>query len=383
MKSFYFYGHGGSHNHGCEALLTSISQLIRARYPKADIYVSTLDESADKMFISESFTYYEDKEVISKPLKYFFAALRKFLALNTAEAWYTYRNFKRSLRHINVETCFISIGGDNYCCEKPSWLYYMNSLIDKKGHKRVLLGCTIEEKWLNKEMVNDLEGYSLITARDQISFKSLKKSLHKAKVIYIPDTAFLIEPKYVEFPVADNTIGINLSPFAIKKGRSEALKKCYVDLIKYIIEKTSYNILFIPHVFILGNDDRNVLSEFIGLYKDNSRISILSKEYSYAELRFIISKLSMLICARTHASISGYRMGIPTLVLGYSGKSHQLAYELFGTDEGYVVDVNENLTSEKLINSFVNFLKSINEQKSILQKNLSSYMDRIYLPEEL
>lgn len=361
----------------------SISGLLAEKHSDASICVSTLDEKADRQFVKRNLTYISDKAPANKNVKRIFNVLQQYMPFLNAEARYTYRNFRKSVNKFDSDTVFISIGGDNYCCEKPAWLYYLNSIIDKKKCKRVLFGCTIEEKWLGARMIKDLDGYSVITARDMVSYHILEEKLKKAKVIYMPDTAFCVKPMDVDFEVLPKTIGINLSPFATKKGKSAQLKSCYSELIEHILKQTDYNVLLIPHVYIPGNDDRDVLRELYQPFENEHRVSMIQKEYSYAELRTIISRLSMLVCARTHASISGYATCVPTLVLGYSGKSHQISYELFGTDEGYVMEADEELRPEVLINAVDDYLSTLSEKKKRLEECVPSYMKLIHYPEEI
>lgn len=53
---------------------------------------------------------------------------------------------------------------------------------------------------------------------------------------------------------------------------------------------------------------------------NDSRISIIDKEYNCEQLKYIISRCRFFVGARTHATIAAYSSEIPTLVLGYSIK---------------------------------------------------------------
>ena len=41
MKKFLLYGHGGSYNHGAEAIIRTTVQLIREKYPNSNIILSS------------------------------------------------------------------------------------------------------------------------------------------------------------------------------------------------------------------------------------------------------------------------------------------------------------------------------------------------------
>ena len=60
----------------------------------------------------------------------------------------------------------------------------------------------------------------------------------------------------------------------------------------------------------------------------------------------------MFIGARTHATIAAYSTCVPTLILGYSVKSKGIARDIFGTEEHYVLPVQEMRNPDELANGF-------------------------------
>ena len=60
----------------------------------------------------------------------------------------------------------------------------------------------------------------------------------------------------------------------------------------------------------------------------------------------------MFIGARTHATIAAYSTCVPTLVLSYSVKSRGIARDIFGTEEHYVLPVQELQDPDELANGF-------------------------------
>ena len=88
--------------------------------------------------------------------------------------------------------------------------------------------------------------------------------------------------------------------------------------------------------------DLKTLEVLYAYFKDNERVMLITNEgYNAAELKFIISKCVFFIGARTHSTIAAYSSQVPTLVLGYSVKSIGIATDIFGTEEGYVVEAKD------------------------------------------
>ena len=94
-------------------------------------------------------------------------------------------------------------------------------------------------------------------------------------------------------------------------------------------------------------NDLEILNKIKKHYNGEDRIFLERGDYNCNELKYIISKCSILVAARTHASIAAYSTCVPTLVIGYSVKSKGIAKDLFGDYRNYVISKDE-LTSEEL-----------------------------------
>ena len=373
------YGHGGCNNHGCEAIVTSTVNMVGTK--ENEFVLSSLEKSADDTFLPKGIIkdIYPDSYTKNKLLRKFYGARRKFLRDDEIIARKTYRNFKKSLSKQPNGTVFMSIGGDNYCCEKPAWLYYSNRLIDKLGFKRVLWGCSVEPNCLGEEMVYDLNGYSLITVREKTTYDALKSKLSKPQIVYVSDPAFTIEKQDSGLKLKPNTVGINMSPVVTQRGKNDSVLKNFENLVEYIIHNTDKNILFIPHVLIRESNDYEAMKPLYEKYKNTDRVSIIENKYNYAQLRDIISQCEVLVCARTHSSISAYSMCVPTLVIGYSVKSIGIARDLFGTDEGYVVSMSKMVKGNELTDAYLNIDKNKEDIKNTLSNIMPEYKKRAYL----
>lgn len=96
------------------------------------------------------------------------------------------------------------------------------------------------------------------------------------------------------------------------------------------------------------------------------------------KLKNIISKSEFFIGARTHATIAAYSTSVPTLVIGYSVKARGIAKDLFGTENTYVLPV-QNLKKQ---DDIVDYFKCLYEQRDSIRQYLTkimpSYISRAY-----
>ena len=152
----------------------------------------------------------------------------------------------------------------------------------------------------------------------------------------------------------------------------------YRYLIKYIIDKTNYNIALIPHVTEEENDDRVPLESLFDEFKETKRV-VLIGDCNAEQLKGYISRCSLFIGARTHATIAAYSTCIPTLVIGYSTKAKGIALDLFGSYDNYVLPVQNLRDKNDMINSFVWLNSHKKEIKEHLKSFLPDYKKRVYL----
>ena len=249
------YYHGSSENHGCEAIIRSTNKILNT-----DIKVFSMKPEADyKYNINDIMKVCDDKVEDITGIKRVFASI--YYKLTNKTLYYTAIRRKGLLENIESGDICLSVGGDNYCYVGQETLMDINTLIRKKGAKTVLWGCSIEESMINDDLKKDLTGYSLIVARESLSYNFLK-TINKNTVL-LPDPAFQLDKVELPLPekfIEGNTIGINVSPLIIGCENSNGITiKNYKKLIEWILENTDCNIVLIPHVVIDNNDDREPL----------------------------------------------------------------------------------------------------------------------------
>lgn len=330
------YPHGGSGNHGCEAIVRSTCKITQTNVT----LFSASPEEDKKVGLDAICNVQSDHCPISRFSLQYLKAVFQAKVYGDATA-YDRVHFSPVLKAAKTADYILSIGGDNYCYGVPKFIYLVNKEIRKKGGKTILWGCSVEPDSIKGEMLEDLQGYTHIIARESITYQAMKsKGLKQA--ILIPDPAFQLNR--IDLPLPDNfmegnTVGINVSPMIIgyESNKGVTLQN-YIELINYIITQTDMQIALIPHVVWSNNDDRIPLKILYDKFKDTARICMI-EDHTAEELKGYIARCRFLIAARTHASIAAYSERIPTLVIGYSVKAKGIAQDLFGTYERYVLPV--------------------------------------------
>lgn len=356
------YPHGGSGNHGCEAIVRSTCKITQA-----DITLfSAVPEEDKRVGLDAVCNVQSDHRPISRFSPQYIKALFQTKICSDKTA-YDRIHFSPILKAAKTADYILSIGGDNYCYGVPRFIYLINKEIRKKGGKTILWGCSVEPESIKGEILEDLQGYTHIITRESITYQAMiNKGLKQT--IFIPDPAFQLNRIDLPLPenfIEGNTVGINISPMIIGYENSKGVTlQNYIELINYIIHQTDMQVALIPHVVWSHNDDRIPLKMLYDRFKDTGRICMI-EDHTAEELKGYIARCRFLIAARTHASIAAYSEKVPTLVVGYSVKAKGIATDIFETDENYVIPVQILSQKDDLQRAFQYFL---NHEKNIQQQ---------------
>lgn len=374
MSKIILYAHGGSGNHGCEAIVRSTAEMLRD-YEK--ILISSAPEEDTLYRIGGLFRLVKDIQPYQKASPDFIAA---YLALKLRHNYIPLDklDYKKSASEAKKGDIALSVGGDNYCYADVRKYTMLHDLFLDRGAKTVLWGCSVEPELLSRENIaEDIAKYSLITARETISYEALKKV--NPNTVLVSDPAFTLQTVVPELPTgfeAGNTVGINLSPLVKNSEKISGITVSnYKKLISYIIENTDMKIALIPHVIWEDNDDREALAELKSFFPEESRL-ITIPDMGCRELKGIISKCRFFVGARTHATIAAYSSCVPTLVVGYSVKARGIARDIFGDETGYVLPVQELQRESDLTDAFLGIAKREKEIKEHLQSVMPGYRER-------
>lgn len=366
------YAHGGSGNHGCEALVRSCIKLLGnheftllSERPNEDAHYG----------LDQQLRILPSQNNLPKGLGYlvYSAEMKLFRKDHLYWRW-RYRGFGKKTEGLDLA---LAIGGDNYCYRGFTERFsVLNRALVKKGIPCILWGCSIDEERINAALLTDLRRYRLIVARESITFNTLKQCGLK-NVRLMPDVAFLLEGKAIPLPdgfVSSKMVGLNISPLIeSRESVPGGVMQNYRTLVHYILTQTDMGIAFIPHVVWKGNDDRTLLHKLYEETAPSGRVVMIGDDGAMA-LKEVIRRCRFLVAARTHASIAGYSTGVPTLTIGYSVKSRGIAKDLFGASDHYVLPVEEMKTGDELKDAFVWLMNHEENIRSYYDAHLRNYI---------
>lgn len=369
------YLHGGSGNHGCEAIVNSTCHMIED-IPKLLV---TNSEKEDRFYSLEPLCDILQEKKIAE---HFFAHVWYYAwraVFHDPESFMRYR-FREVLKK-NRAPLYVSVGGDMYCYElSRKEAITANSTFVRAGAKTILWGCSLEPELLKEpEVVEDMKRYALITPRESITAEALREAGIVKNVRLYPDPAFTLQPEGTNLPdrfMPGKTIGINVSPMIVRHEKVEGITLAnYRKLIDHILQTTDNCVALIPHVMWKNNDDRLTLKELYRGFEADERVMIFP-DMSCQKLKYIISQCRAFIGARTHATIAAYSSCVPTLVVGYSVKARGIARDLFGTEEHYVLPVQTLEKPEELIQAYDWMMEREQEIRNGLKAVMPKYSAR-------
>ena len=346
---YVMYPHGGSGNHGCEAIVRSTAELCGNELV---LFSNNIEEDKKAGLQDVCVLETAERRICKRNWAYAKAFIQSKLFGNKDA--YDELVFRHIVKRSKQADYFLSIGGDNYCYGHQEFIYLVNRMLDKARVKRVLWGASVEPQSIDERMMADLKGYYKIWARESMTYEALVEKGLK-QTFLLPDPAFVLKRKDLPLPkgfVERNTVGINVSPMIIGYEKNQGMTlQNYVNLIRHIIENTDMQVALIPHVVWKHNDDREPLRYLFDLFKETGRV-VMIEDHNAEELKGCIARCRFIVVARTHASIAAYSTHVPTLVVGYSVKARGIAKDIFGTEENYVIPVQSLKNENELVKGF-------------------------------
>ena len=368
------YGNGGAGNHGCEAIVRGTIALLGSGH---DYLIQSAAPGEDQAYgLGELARIRAAVSSAPKNLRMLAAYAKLKLTGNYVDMdGMAYLPGIRALK--GSGKIALSVGGDNYCYPGTDIYGWLNREYHKNGMKTVLWGCSVEPDVAREpEKAKDLARYDMIVARESITCEALRRI--NPNTVLSPDPAFFMEPQSCAADPrmeSGNVIGINISPMIVSNERKAGMAyENYKNLIAHILEHTDSYVALIPHVVWGSNDDRTVLARLYEEFGRDERL-ILVEDHNAPQLKHIISKCRLFVGARTHATIAAYSTGVPTLVVGYSVKARGIARDIFGTEEGYVLPVQQLGEPQELTRAFAWLCEREDAVRTHLRRFLPGYLE--------
>lgn len=367
MKKFLLYAHGGSSNHGAEAIVKSTIQCIREKYPDAWIGISTHFPEQDlRCGVQADCLIPPDYKVWELEKKERDKEKKKQLAA---------KMYAEALNYIDADMMMLSVGGDNYCYGNWHRLAVFQEAAGARGAKSILWGASIEPSAMTPELIRTLNSYTAILARDSLTYEALKKSEVNVPIALLPDIAFRLLPKETDLlNVSAGYVGLNLSPLVVRREIREGIMyENFARLAEWIVN-AGKKVLLIPHVTVSADDDREALTELYNKLKPHvkEKTVLMTEDLTAAEYKYMISLCDMLVCTRTHASVAAYSTNTPVLVVGYSVKSRGIARDI--GMEPYVMRVEDIGTPDELCRRFESLCRNADSIRHKLLNHMPEYI---------
>ncbi len=368
---YILFAHGGSGNHGCEALVRSTVKIIKEKNPNAEIIVASHAIQEDKKYGIDFVEYVEYLHFKSyNPIRY----IDKFAREVLKSGVFRKRLIAPVTKILQPDDICLSIGGDNYSYKNviPYDVIGVHNAAIKMRCKTILWGCSIDKKNMQGTILKDLLRYDYIVCRESITYNNLLEvGVNKDRILLCADPAFLLEKEDRILP--KKCIGINASPVVVaSESEKNIVQKNYVNLIEYILKYTNDDILLIPHVVWSNSDDRLILTKLYQRFRNDSRVHLVNDDNA-KRLKGIISKCEVFVGARTHSTIAAYSTCVPTLVLGYSVKARGIARDIFGTSEHYTISVQSLTDDMQLKEAFIWIYNNRNKIRHHLENIIPEY----------
>jgi len=373
--TFLLYGHGGSGNRGCEAIVRSTAALLAQACPAGRVELCSERPDSDAALLSADISRIRPHHMSPYSLDRVLGSIEHRMG-GTHEA-YLARTQGPALRAARRAAVCLSVGGDTYCYHPPASLYAINKRLRAWGKPIALWGCSVDPERLTGELLQDLKGYTALFARESITYQAMADAgLSPTRAA---DPAFTLVAEETEPPagfVPGNTVGINVSPLALGHAKIGALD-AMEGLIRHILKTTDCAVALTPHVRWDHDDDMEPLGALAGRFADESRVLTLSPGLTAPQLKGLIARMRCLIAARTHATIAAYSTGVPTLVLGYSVKARGIARDLYGQEEGHVLPVQELESQTELIAAFDALLAGEEAERALLRAQVPKQIELV------
>jgi coenzyme F420 hydrogenase subunit beta len=372
--------HVDSLNLGDACLLYMTVAMIRKSLSSSKIFVFSFDPENDKNIIhllerdavdfipSVARTSKGDKAtIVSDMILFLLWAL--IFRLSSRDLSFIIRRNKAASRALRDSELVIVRGGDNLAdiYGASSFLSHTyNILLAIMLRKKIaILGTSIgpfKRNISRKFVIYLLRKVDHIVVRDSKSMSVLQNAkLDPGKIHFIPDIAFdlpMERDKNYDLLFSDQNVkyvGVATSAIIANHIGSEYYINLMANVCDMIKDKFSSNIIFISHVLSSTSNDEDLARAILAKMR-NKDYAFIVHEVNPLKIRYIISKLELLISPRMHPIIHALSTGVPVIGIDYNDKTREVM-RLF-EKERWVTDLNHLDALVEIIDTFFAMKKS-------------------------
>lgn len=371
MKKVIITGILDTRNNGCWAMADTVISALIEKYPGISIVFLTHKMSVDsKRLLREGVTIIVmpwTKINLSKIRTVYFyfctiVILLNLLLFKLLKLNLFYRSFCREIQEADLQ---VDLSGDSISAGYglSSVLVSIFPLLCRYLLKKPYFVCAQSIGPFAPHWAYRLAGYVLskadvLTGRECITERFLKdQRIDQGQMALTADMAFLLQVPAKEHTGAlcaeagvvsgKKYVGVSISGLISQYsslGDEKMTRQIYVKKMAAVCDKIlmthAVDIVFVPHVMIPGNDDRIISREVKNIMRFSSRVLVLEKEYTGAELKAFIGCCEAFLASRMHAAISAVSQHIPTVIVAYNHKTYGIFGEMLGLQQ-QIIDIKE------------------------------------------
>lgn len=380
MEHTVLCGHTGSGNRGCEAIIKSTMDLLRGNGITGDI--ATFDPLEDMRAGLDQYgqlIHYRSYEKKDSLCRLYNGISRRLFHNEYPGECFRQKDIFSAVKQVGSA---VVVGGDTYCYSRHARIpsYCLNTFTQKNNLNSFLWSCSVNQEKIDREMVQDLNRYTMIFPREQLTLQNLRNAgIPEEKLFPMSDSAFVLKTEPIDLPKNfSNVFAYNPSFTLCNCENGDMIAQNRLALLQFILKETDMMIALIPHVFKENYGDLATCLDLADKLNNPERVFVFNGNYSCGQLKAAISQCRVLFAERTHASIAGYSQNIPTFVLGYSVKSQGIAMDIFGTTQDRVVPRELLTKRDTLISHAVRFLDKEVEIRSQLVAKMPAYRQKAH-----
>ncbi len=213
---------------------------------------------------------------------------------------------------------------------------------------------------------------NVITVRDTgFSLSDLKEiGLEGENYFETHDDALFCEKSQERQIDFDNYITLNFHYWGMKENEKNIYIEKLNKIINYILENTSYNIVFIP----MHRTDLISWEDYIKKHK-NERLTCFKYDYDFKKVRRVIADSKMCITMKHHPIIFAMGENVPVISLAFSGyyvHKNLGALRQYG-QEKYSINFENNNFFEEFVSLF-NEIQSSKEKIAAIIENHKNHL---------